>query len=95
MSKASVAHANVMQSVELVRQYKPAKALLVGMGHDFEHRAANVAATAMIAAHIQRRPAELSCTCTVCTAEYVFAVRGGRRLSVALKAWVVAAKAST
>ena len=46
----------------------------------------------MVAPLIQRRPAELSCPCTVCTAEYVFAVRGGRWLSVALIARVVARK---
>ena len=50
----------------------------------FQHQTANPKAAAMVAPLIQRRPAELSCPCTVCRAEYVFAVRGGRRLSAAL-----------
>ena len=39
--KPSPVHANVEISIALARRLAPRKALLVGMGHDFEHRAAN------------------------------------------------------
>ena len=59
----------------------------------FQHEPADLASSTMIATLIQRHPAELSCPRTVRTAVDVFAVRGRRRLSVALEARVIAAEA--
>ena len=73
----------------LERPLQPLNRRVVALQHD----PADLAASAMIATLIQRHPAELSCPRTVRTAVDVFAVRGRRRLSVALKARVVAAEA--
>ena len=59
-----------------------------------QHRAADFASPGMLASQVERRPAELSCPCPVTTAENMFAMHGGCRLSVKFIAGTVAKKAS-
>jgi len=41
ISESSPVHANVADSIALVRRFRPRRALLVGMSHNIEHEQGN------------------------------------------------------